>query len=98
MEREEIEKAAGDYSGSILGFRDDKDIMAKHKAFADGAVWRINSVWHEELINAQTEKPVLVKFTNGLFNLFEDIRDLKGIENLVDMFAYIDDLTLNEEE
>lgn len=56
MKREDIEKAAGDYSGSILGFRDNESVMAKHNAFADGAEWRINSVWHdasEEPINGE---------------------------------------------
>lgn len=46
MKKEDIEKAAGDYSGSSLGFADNNSVMAKHKAFADGAKWRINSVWH----------------------------------------------------
>lgn len=46
MKKEDIEKAAGDYSGSILGFTDNKSVMEKHKAFADGAQWRINTVWH----------------------------------------------------
>lgn len=53
MKMEEIEKAAGDYSGSILGFRDNQFVMSKHKAFADGAEWRINSVWHDA-----SEKPI----------------------------------------
>lgn len=47
MKREDIEKAAGDYSGSSLGFTDNNSVMAKHKAFADGAVWRINAAWHD---------------------------------------------------
>lgn len=47
MKREDIEKAVGDYSGSILGFTDNKSVMEKYKAFADGAQWRINSVWHD---------------------------------------------------
>lgn len=47
MKRKDIEKAAGDYSGSSLGFTDNNSVMAKHKAFADGAEWRINSVWHD---------------------------------------------------
>lgn len=52
MKRDDIEKAAGDYSGSSLGFTDNNSVMAKHKAFVDGAEWRINSVWHDD-----TEKP-----------------------------------------
>lgn len=47
MKREDIEKAAGNYSGSILGFRDNLLVMDKHKAFVDGAEWRIISVWHD---------------------------------------------------
>lgn len=46
MTKEDIEKAAGDYSGSSLGFTEVNSVMAKHKAFADGANWRIESVYH----------------------------------------------------
>ena len=46
MTREQIEKAAGEYSGSVFGFKDNPVVMNKHKAFMDGAEWRINSVWH----------------------------------------------------
>ena len=52
MNRELIEKAAGEYSGSVLGFKDNPVVMANHKAFTAGADWRINSVWHDA-----TEKP-----------------------------------------
>lgn len=62
------------------------------EAFIDGANWRINSVWNKDIQNGKTKKPILVKFDNGLFNLFEDIRDLKGIEDKVSIFAYIEDL------
>ena len=47
MTRERIERAAGEYSGSVLGFKDNPVVMNKHKAFMDGAQWRINSVWHK---------------------------------------------------
>lgn len=47
MTREQIEKAAGEYSGSVLGFKDNPVVMANHKAFMDGAQWCINSVWHD---------------------------------------------------
>lgn len=53
MKKEDIEKAASEYSGSILGFKDYPYVMKTHKAFADGAQWRINSVWHD----AKTETP-----------------------------------------
>lgn len=98
MKREDIEKAAGDYSGSILGFRDSQSVMDKHKSFSDGAEWRINSVWRNNLKEAQTRKCIMVKFTNGLFNLFEDFRELKGIEDKVESFAYIEDLLPTKEK
>lgn len=52
MTREQIAKAAGEYSGSVLGFKDNPVVMNNHKAFMDGAQWRINSVWHDA-----SEKP-----------------------------------------
>lgn len=33
MNRELVEKAAGEYSGSVLGFKDNPVVMAKHKYF-----------------------------------------------------------------
>ena len=68
------------------------------EAFIDGANWRIKSVWNKDIQNGKTKKPILVKFDNGLFNLFKDIRDLKGIEDKVSIFAYIEDLLPNKEE
>ena len=68
------------------------------EAFIDGANWRINSVWNKDIQNGKTKKPILVKFDNGLFNLFKDIRDLKGIEDKVSIFAYIEDLLPNMED
>lgn len=98
MNREQIEKAAGEYSGSVLGFKDNPVVMAKHKAFVVGANWRINSVWHNDLKKGKTKKPILVRFKNGLFMVFEDIRELKGIESEVKIFAYLDDLIPNTED
>ena len=66
--------------------------------FVRAANWRINSVWHKDIQKWKSKKPILVKFDNGLFNLFEDIRDLKGIEDKVSIFAYIKDLLPNKEE
>jgi hypothetical protein len=60
MKKEDIEKAAGDYSGSILGFTDNKSVMEKHKAFADGAQWRINTVWHYDKSMPNINEPFLL--------------------------------------
>lgn len=66
--------------------------------FIEAATWRINSVWHNDLKKGKPKKPILVRFKNGLFNMFEDIRELKGIEDKVEIFAYLEDLTPNLEE
>lgn len=94
MKKEDIEKAAIDYSGRDGGVTLKTEIYA----FTAGAEWRINSAWHKNLKIGKTKKPILVRFKNGLFNLFEDIRELKGIENEVKIFAYLDDLIPNTEE
>ena len=60
--------------------------------FKAGADWRIKNLWHEDVSKGETRKAILVQFDNGLFNLFEDIRELKGIEDKVSIFAYIEDL------
>lgn len=99
MKKEDIEKTAiNNISISeILDLRETVKCIAC-ESFIDGANWRINSVWHKDIQNGKTKKPILVKFDNGLFNLFEDIRDLKGIEDKVSIFAYIEDLLPIKEE
>ena len=92
MTKEDIDKAAVDscvFENSIFN----PELTPYYEqGFKDGAGWRINSVWNKDIQNGKTKKPILVKFDNGLFNLFEDIRDLKGIEDKVSIFAYIEDL------
>lgn len=68
------------------------------EGFFSGANWRISSVWHTDVYSGNTRRAILVRFNNGLFNVFEDIRDLKGIEDLVGMFAYLDDLIPERKE
>lgn len=99
MTKEDIEKAAiNNISISeILDLRETVKGIAC-ETFIVGANWRINSVWHKDIQKGKTKKPILVKFDNGLFNLFEDIRDLKGIEDKVSIFAYIEDLLPIKEE
>lgn len=69
-----------------------------YSGFLEAATWRINSVWHNDLKKGKNKKPILVRFKNGLFNIFEDIRELKEIENEVKIFAYLDDLIPNTED
>lgn len=63
-----------------------------YKGFIAGAEWRINSVWHTDLKDAQTQRKLLVAFTSGRVGMFDDIRLLKGIEDLVARYAYVDEL------
>lgn len=94
MTREQIEKAAIDYSGRDGGVTLKTEIYA----FTAGAEWRINSAWHKNLKIGKNKKPILVRFKNGLFMVFEDIRELKGIESEVEIFAYLEDLIPDKED
>ena len=69
-----------------------------YEGFITGAIWRIKSIWHNDMKKVETQKPILVLFKNGLFNLFEDIRELKELENDVEMFAYLNDLIPDTED
>lgn len=103
MKREDIEKAAGDYSGSSLGFADNNSVMAKHKAFADGAQWRINTAWHK--VNEEpTEKKVLVvideygNISQSLFMVGVDAwKDFVEDADIVN-WCYKEDLLPNTED
>ena len=92
MNRETIEKAAKDYVMPNERIRPLMESICAKEGFINGAHWRINSVWHTDVKAGNTRRAILVRFNNGLFNVFEDIRDLKGIEDLVWKFAYLDDL------
>lgn len=98
MTKEDIKKELQ----SQLDKPDNKEDRIFNKGFSLGfieaATWRINSVWHNDLKKGKNKKPILVRFKNGLFNLFEDIRELKGIEDKVEIFAYLKDLIPNTED
>ena len=91
MEREKIEQAAMDY---VKQHYPAWHPLKKHdiSLFTQGARWRINSVWHTDLKDAQTRRPLIVEFVSLRIEIFDDKRDLKGIEDLVVRYAYVDDL------
>lgn len=69
MTKEDINEAAGCYSGSVLGFQDNPAVMAKHKAFVDGAEWRINKAWHnvtEEPTEQYTDDATVIIMENNV--------------------------------
>lgn len=99
MKKEDIKKAAAEYANEACRplWRTGNEQVCMVD-FIEGAQWRINSVWHKELEKSKTRKCIMVRFTNGLFNLFEDVRELKGIEDRVESFAYIEDLLPTKED
>jgi len=99
MTKEDIKKAAAEYANEACRplWRTGNEQVCMVD-FIEGAEWRINSVWHKELEKSKTRKCIMVRFTNGLFNLFEDVRELKGIEDRVESFAYIEDLLPTKED
>lgn len=84
MTREQIEKAAGEYSGSVLGFKDNTVVMAKHKAFMAGAEWRINSVWHDVTNIPKKGEHIVIVFRSGNFASWN------VSYNIVDVFKKFD--------
>ena len=102
MTREQIERAAGEYSGSVLGFKDNPVVMNKHKAFMDGAQWRINSVWHDAIDKPENGRFVLVDKEYRIYDVWkQDICDdwLNDVNYFgVKRWAYLDDLLPEREE
>lgn len=103
MTREQIEQAAGEYSGNVLGFKDNPVVMNKHKAFMDGAQWRINSVWHDKSERPEIDRKILTYFGTKCFEIdflckedfdWEYYADKSGIVR----WAYIDDLLPERKE
>lgn len=103
MTQEDIEKAAGDYSGSSLGFTDNNSVMAKHKAFSDGANWRINTVWHDATEVPKKKGYILVwtkcfGFVTWHINVEPAEWNKICKDNQVVEWAYIEDLIPNKED
>ena len=97
MDRETIEKAALEHALNTTGLDYIGEVECEN-GFIAGAEWRINAVWHTDLKEAQTQRQFLVEFTNGRVGMFDDIRCLKGIEDLVARYAYVDELLPNTEK
>ena len=91
MTREQIEKAAIKSADEEL---DDFECRGHRDGFIAGALWRINSVWHDGTASCEARRKALVLFKNGNAAVYKDLRDL-SFEMLwgeVDKFAYLDDL------
>ena len=100
MKRKDIENAAGNYSGSILGLKGNA-IKAEFKAFANGAAWRINSVWHDAEIQPQDNKMILTLDDKNYPIIAGPLNDQwkETVDDLnIKRWAYIEDLIPNKEE
>ena len=67
--------------------------------FIEGAQWRINSVWHDDISECKdTKRWIVVEYNNGYVDVLPDIRDLDGVKDLVVRVAYVDDLLPERKE
>ena len=109
MNRKMIEKAAGEYSGSILGFKDNPSVMNRHKAFTDGADWRISSVWNDASKGPEKDdNPVLVEYEEmgvdgSYYIVCDDLWDYNYMlrregHNRILRWAYVFDLLPDRKE
>lgn len=107
MTREDIEKAAMEYSGLSDNSKDPDSRLrgALCIAFKDGANWCINSVWHDASEKPITNKKALVKYISGDGEIKYRVDVFCGYEwkemchyDKLIQFAYIEDLTSNTEE
>ena len=109
MKREDIEKAAKDYSIGKTYFRRNvlKEVDADNyvlrkgncsEDFIAGAEWRINSVWHSAG-EMPEKKPALVEYSHFPkghgYLVVPDPREVLGS---ITRYAYIEDLIPNTEE
>lgn len=91
MKKEQIEKAA--LHNAVGRFDEDDEILdVSITSFADGVKWGVNAPWKNNLSECQTCKRLLVEFTNNNIALYDDVRELKGIEDLVSRWAYLEDI------
>ena len=106
MTKEQIEKAAKEYSGLT---DNPKDPAARERgracmAFMDGAYWVFNSVWHDASEVPEVNKRVLVCFENVIGeyiyyrikafkpNVIKNWNKQDSMLDKVIRWAYIDDL------
>lgn len=111
MKRKDIEKAAGDYSGSILGC-EGSSVTVKRQSFIDGAEWRINSIWHDveespkqgSLIAVFDGKDMHLWRAEDIVNMINGIRVISitvkecFVRQHIIKWAYVEDLLPNIEE
>lgn len=81
---------------------DDEILDISVNSFEDGALWRINSVWHDRAEKADTSKELILMYSNGSarVTLLNPNLTFDGFLS-VDMFikwAYVSDLLPERKE
>lgn len=97
--KKRIEEAA--MRNATCRFYDDDDeiLDISVKSFEDGELWRINSVWHDDISECKDVKRwIVVEYNNGHVDVLPDIRYLDGVKDLVVRVAYVDDLLPERKE
>lgn len=100
--KKRIEEAA--MRNATCRFYDDDDeiLDISVKSFEDGALWRINSVWHDRAEKADTSKELILMYSNGSVRvtLLNPNLTFDGFLS-VDMFikwAYVSDILPERKE
>lgn len=96
-----IEKAAGKYSGKVLGYSG-PSITAMCEAFKNGANWRINSVWNDRNVFPAKGNIILIEFKNGVILIGGPCMSKKDYKDLCDKmpvkrWVYVNDLFPNND-
>lgn len=99
MKKEDIEKAAAIYTAQAED-SDYAEVRDVKRAFADGANWCINSVWHDASEQPKRNEIYLVQMGKDGFDTFYDSKNWKVFKRGLNItrWAYIEDLLPNTEE
>ena len=99
MKKEDIEKAAKNYSAS-LNFEDYGNISTIRMAFEEGAEWRINSVWHDVSEQPHRNTWYIVQIGDNEFDIFADSDNWEDFSRFINAtrWAYVSDLLPERKE
>ena len=100
MKREDIEKAAKEYTNKITGL-DFAGEVEVERAFRTGANWRINSVWHDASKEAKRDQYILIEDIRGKFTVHKFyLEKWKKMVKIYEIrrWAYVKDLKPNMEK
>lgn len=93
MPLDELLRELAEYANERIGGAPGADHMA-NRMMRDslGTGLSKSAVWHTDPKEAQTRRKLIVQFKIGNTGMFDDIRLLRGMENMVARYAYVDDI------